>query len=444
MNFAAMPPEVNSTRMYSGPGSGPMVAAAAAWDGLAAQLHSTATAYQSVIASLIGEGWLGPSSATMAAAVTPYVLWLTSTAAQAEQTATQARSAAAAYGTAFAMTVPPSVVAANRAQLLLLVSTNVLGQNTSAIAATEAHYSEMWAQDAAAMYGYAVSSVPAAELTPFAPPPPTTNPAGQASQAAANTQNAGSSVGSGIQTVLSQLTPATSNALTQAAPAAATPFPAQPVLPDLVGLDAVAGAGLTGTSIGVALSGGAWQSANQSTREILNAQDELYDVQRDILGAIDLFSPLTPSRPDGFAPGIPSASMSAAMGEAVSAGKLSVPISWAAAAPEIRTLSYTAPLAGPGVGAAPAASIGGAGTAFSQMALAGMGGSALAGSVSRERQDGAVTAPPGQRLVESGQESPENPVTGIAAEIREFAELRDRGLITRDEYNEQKLRLLGQ
>lgn len=32
---------------------------------------------------------------------------------------------------------------------------------------------------------------------------------------------------------------------------------------------------------------------------------------------------------------------------------------------------------------------------------------------------------------------------GIAAEIREFAELRDRGLITNDEYNEQKMRLLG-
>ena len=47
------------------------------------------------------------------------------------------------------MTVPPAVVAANRAQLATLVATNVFGQNTPAIAATEAQYAEMWAQDAA-------------------------------------------------------------------------------------------------------------------------------------------------------------------------------------------------------------------------------------------------------------------------------------------------------
>ncbi|MEO8813815.1 MAG: PPE domain-containing protein, partial [Mycobacterium sp.] len=317
------------------------------------------------------------------------------------------------------------------------------GQNASAIAAAEAHYSQMWAQDATAMYGYAASSAPAAQLTPFTPPPRTADPAGQATQAAANTHNAGNLVGSGVQTALSQLTPATSNVSMQAVPtAAAVAAPiddvvALPSLADLGGVSAV-------STIGLILAGAAASSADQSTREILKEQNQLYGVQNDILAAIDLFSPLTPSRPEGFVSGIPSASMSAAMGEAVSAGNLSVPISWAEAAPEIRTLSYAAPLAGPAGGAAPAASIGAAGTAFSQMAMAGMGGSALAGSVSRDRQGAAVTAPPGQRLVEPAQEPPENPVTGIAAEIREFAELRDRGLITRDEYNEQKLRLLGQ
>jgi PPE family len=48
---------------------------------------------------------------------------------------------------AFAATVPPPVIAANRALLASLVVTNFLGQNTSTIAATEAHYAEMWAQD---------------------------------------------------------------------------------------------------------------------------------------------------------------------------------------------------------------------------------------------------------------------------------------------------------
>jgi PPE-repeat protein len=143
MDFAILPPEVNSGRMYSGPGSGPMLAAAAAWNGLAAELNSTAASYGSVVSGLTSESWLGSSSAAMAAAAAPYVEWMSATAAQAEQAATQANAAAAAYETAFAMTVPPAVIAANRSLLMTLVATNVVGQNTPAIAATDAQYAEM-------------------------------------------------------------------------------------------------------------------------------------------------------------------------------------------------------------------------------------------------------------------------------------------------------------
>ena len=38
MDFAVLPPEINSGRMYAGAGSGPLVAAAAAWEALAAEL----------------------------------------------------------------------------------------------------------------------------------------------------------------------------------------------------------------------------------------------------------------------------------------------------------------------------------------------------------------------------------------------------------------------
>jgi len=34
MDFGALPPDINSARMYAGPGSGPPLTAAAAWDGL--------------------------------------------------------------------------------------------------------------------------------------------------------------------------------------------------------------------------------------------------------------------------------------------------------------------------------------------------------------------------------------------------------------------------
>ena len=93
--FRTATPEVNSGRIYSGPGSGPMLAAAAAWDGLANELHPAATTYGSVLAELTAGIWLGGASAAMTGAAEPYVAWMRSTAAQAEQTATQAKAASA-------------------------------------------------------------------------------------------------------------------------------------------------------------------------------------------------------------------------------------------------------------------------------------------------------------------------------------------------------------
>jgi len=204
LDFAMLPPEVNSGRMYSGAGSGPMLAAASAWHGLAAELRLTATGYSSVLSELTGQAWHGPSSATMTAAVAPYVAWLSTTATQAEETAAQAEAAVAAYEAAFAATVPPPVIAANRAQLMVLVATNFLGQNTPAIAATEALYMEMWAQDAAAMYGYAGSSAAASQLTSFTQPEQVATATAPTAQAAAVTEAAATQAGTG-QGALSQL-----------------------------------------------------------------------------------------------------------------------------------------------------------------------------------------------------------------------------------------------
>ncbi|KAA1249998.1 PPE domain-containing protein [Mycobacterium simiae] len=184
-DFVSLPPEINSARMYSGPGSGPMMAAASAWDGLAAELSAAATGYNVVIADLTGSSWVGPASRSMVSAVTPYVGWLSACAGHAEEAASQARAAAAAYETAFMVTVPPPVIAANRVLLMMLIASNFFGQNTPAIAATEADYLEMWAQDAAAMYGYAASSALATELGRFSAPPNTTSPDAVSGQSAA-------------------------------------------------------------------------------------------------------------------------------------------------------------------------------------------------------------------------------------------------------------------
>ncbi|MGB3332358.1 MAG: PPE family protein [Mycobacterium sp.] len=186
-SFAAQPPEVISGQLYTGPGADPLFAAAAAWSGLGAELHAAASSYQAALASLSG-GWQGPAAAAMAAAAAPYVTWLTTTAAQAEQTAAQASAAAAAYESAFAGIVPPPAIAANRSQLASLVATNILGQNSTAIAAVEAEYSRMWAQDVAAMLGYAGASAQATNLTSFTAPPQTTKgDAGSAQAGAAPT-----------------------------------------------------------------------------------------------------------------------------------------------------------------------------------------------------------------------------------------------------------------
>src|SRR5271155_5341850 len=137
----------------------------------------------------------------MDAPAATYVTWLTATAAQAEETAAQAKAAPAPYQTAFTSTVPPQVVAANRSQLTTLVATNIFGRNTQAIAANEAQYGQMWAQDTAAMYGYAASSASATSLTPFNPPQQSTTPAGSANQAAAASQATGTAAGNAQSTI---------------------------------------------------------------------------------------------------------------------------------------------------------------------------------------------------------------------------------------------------
>jgi PPE-repeat protein len=228
-DFGALPPEINSGRIYAGPGSGPMMAAASAWDGVAAELGTAATGYNSVITELTSSPWLGPASRAMMAAVTPYVSWINAAAAQAEETASQARAAAAAFEAAFAMTVPPPVIAANRVLLMTLIATNFFGQNSLAIAATEAQYMEMWAQDAAAMYGYAGSSALATELSQFIDPPNTTTPGAAGGQSAAVAQASATPAGNSVQTIVATIPQLLSSAASPLQQLAV--LPAQSTLP---------------------------------------------------------------------------------------------------------------------------------------------------------------------------------------------------------------------
>lgn len=371
MDFGLLAPEINSGRMYTGPGPGPMLAAAAAWDELAAQLHSSAASYSSVISDL-SFGWQGPSSASMAAAASPYVAWMSVTAAQAEQTALQAKAAVAAYETAFAATVPPPVVAANRTQLTALIATNLLGQNTPAIMATQAQYMEMWAQDAAAMYGYAGSSAAASQVTPFTLAPQTTNPAGTTGQAAAVTQATSMAAGAPAQ-MLPQTISATPQALQSlAAPMAAADPPAAAAAPTslLSSLDSFITGPLSPASLftipGVPYLLGIQSYLTPQAAANLTTASENYS------------KALAQATPAGI-PRMVSAPVSAGIGRAGVVGGLSVPQGWASSAPAIKTVAATLPESS--LSAAPAAlAADRPGSLVGNMALSGLAGRAMGGT----------------------------------------------------------------
>lgn len=371
MDFGALSPEINSGRMYSGLGAGSMVAAASAWDALAAQLHSTAASYSSVLSGLTAS-WRGPSSAAMAAAAAPYAAWMRASAAQAEQVAAQARAAVAAYETAFAATVPPPVIAANRSQLAALIATNLLGQNMPAIAANEAQYAEMWAQDAAAMYGYAGASAVASQVTPFSPPPQTTNPGGPLSQPAAVAQATGAA-SANTPSVMSQLMSATPQALQGlATPAADPPSPASSLATLLSQLN----------SSPVAMAAGDIEFVTKGIRPVndalLSTSLGLVVAARNLnTTAVALEGPLFAALGSGtqaVGAGVGGSAVSAGVGSAGVVGALSVPPSWAAATPAVRLAATV--LQGTSTAAAPAVA-GGAASLCGPMALTSLAGGAL-------------------------------------------------------------------
>jgi PPE-repeat protein len=325
-DFAARPPEVNSALIYSGAGAGPLMAVSSAFNNLSAELSSNAASYESVISQL-GPEWQGPSSTAMAASAQPYIDWLTTTSGQLQEAATQAMASAAAYDAAYSASIPPPIIAANRAMLALLVATNILGQNTPAIAANEALYGEFWAQDAAAMYAYAGASAAAATLSPLTPPAENTNPAGQGAQAAA----VGNAVGSnGSSATLNNTLGNLQNAVSAAAsPAQDTVGGVLSALNGLIGAPIMAN-GIY--NIGVTL---AWNSAMMSaTLPMLGHMLSMAPFGFTIGDTAPLGAGLgfgtTLAGATGPAGG---AAMLAGMGEASTVGGLSVPAGWSAAVP---------------------------------------------------------------------------------------------------------------
>ncbi|MCV7009940.1 PPE family protein [Mycobacterium gordonae] len=441
MDFGIYPPEINSGRIYAGPGAGPMLAAAQAWQSVADELYTTIGGYQSAVSELVEGAWSGPSAAAMSAAAESYVEWLSATAARAEQTAAQAWTAVAAYEAAFAATVPPPEIAANRALLAVLVATNFLGQNTPAIAATEALYAEMWAQDSLAMYNYAASSAAASVLNPFTPPQQNTDPAGTAGQAAAISQTgalAGTAQGA-MSVVPQALSAMAVPAELELVTLLLDLFFIAPI--DAAALFAIIPADVIGTFGDFPLAAFMAVSGADDDETVSD-----WDEVEPLLGTEP-----TPEEPFVASLVNPTPRLSAALGGANTVGGLTVPSSWtqiATAAAEVRPTALVTPLASVNPAAVPAAEFNVANT-VNQTGIGAMAGQPMPGpSATADGQKHAAAAQLIGRNEDASAEdvevipAPRTVMTGVAAAIRDIAAQRAAGLLSEQEYTEQKKMLL--
>lgn len=338
MDFAALPPEITSTLVWSGPGSAPLMAAATAYANLGAEVSTTATSWESIITTLTTDVWTGGGSSAAATAAQTIVTYLTDAAAALEQAGSAASASAAAFEAAYAGVVNPALVFTNRAEYAAALA--AVPFSLPLLTELETEYSEMWVQDATAMSAYqAASDAAAGMLQPVTPLASTVDPAAQATSDATVTA---SDAAVSTQSLLSSLTdslgitnPVASNNILQSIDG----FLGTPSV-----LNAINGAVNTAAwfsmitiptavSLGHVLAGAAVPAAAVS------------DVVPAGAGGIIEGSVVSSVTPAG---GLGSAA-TASMGGAQTVSRLSVPASWAAnAAPQAELAAATAPIEGSG------------------------------------------------------------------------------------------------
>ena len=185
--WIAFPPEVHSTLLSSGPGAGPLLAAAATWSSMSGQYAEAAAELGALLGTVQGGAWEGPSAEQYVAAHAPYLAWLQESSATSATAAASHEAAAGAYTAALAAMPTMPELAANHATHAALVATNFFGINTVPIAVNEADYARMWVQAATTMTTYQVVTASTLAAVPAATPaPPIVTPGAEASVATAH------------------------------------------------------------------------------------------------------------------------------------------------------------------------------------------------------------------------------------------------------------------